>query len=246
MESANGMQHADGYVFISHATPDRAAAESLVTALEALSRPCWIATRDIPVGANFAEEIVRGVRGAAALVVFLSQKSVVSPHVRREVSMAIDMGKSLFPLSMTSEFRCAADLPGDWAYWLSLVQINSYAAAEHAAAMVQSQLSPGTPVQGRPLTVAAEAPGAQSVTGPGTSGCPPTVRRGAPSLDDRIRSALIEVAVSGLRFEIAVERVRRLGVSPDDVARTAYRLREAHLLTFDGDLNPGTVIQLER
>ena len=44
-------------VFISYATPDRAAADRVCAALESAGIPCWIATRDIEPGTIFPATI---------------------------------------------------------------------------------------------------------------------------------------------------------------------------------------------
>lgn len=241
---------ADAGVFVSHATGDRAAAEGLVSALEARGRRCWIATRDIPLGANYAEEIVKGIGGSEAVVVVLSQEAVGSRHVRREVNLGIDMGKPILPLSLEPGIRSAGDLPGDWNYWLGLVQIYAFSDPQQAAAIVDGRMAPAAivkpPVAGpeHPPDMAAAVLAAGPVTAPEGAPAPQTRRRGAPTLDDRIRSTLIQAGASGLTFAIAVQRGRRVGATPEDVEDVAYRLRDGRLLSFDGDLSASTIIRL--
>jgi len=56
---------------VSHASEDAITAEALVAALEATGTRCWISSRDIPVGASYAQEIVTGVKASCGMVVFL-------------------------------------------------------------------------------------------------------------------------------------------------------------------------------
>jgi TolB-like protein/Flp pilus assembly protein TadD len=94
-ESAGGQPSAgepahvpDQPVFISYASQDVAIADAIVEALERHGLKCWIAPRDVKAGALYAEAIVRAISGAKALVVVLSENSIVSPHVGKEVERA--------------------------------------------------------------------------------------------------------------------------------------------------------------
>ena len=49
---------------------------------------CWIAPRDVKAGALYAEAIVRAISDAKALVLVLSENSVASAHVSKEVERA--------------------------------------------------------------------------------------------------------------------------------------------------------------
>ena len=121
------VEHAGGAsvptIFISHATKDASIALGLSNALETEGVNTWIASRDVAVGANYAAEIVRAVRSADYVLVLLSPAGIDSPHVRREVSIAIDAKIPVLPVStdLTGEFM--VDLPVDWTYWLSLAQV---------------------------------------------------------------------------------------------------------------------------
>jgi adenylate cyclase len=75
-------------VFISYASADSAIANALVTALERAGLPCWIAPRDVTPGALYADVIIRAINGAQALVLVLSQNSISSSHVGKEVERA--------------------------------------------------------------------------------------------------------------------------------------------------------------
>jgi TolB-like protein/Flp pilus assembly protein TadD len=77
-----------GTVFVSYASPDAAVATAMVDALERHGVGCWIAPRDVKAGALYADAIVRAISGAKALILVLSESSVGSPHVSKEVERA--------------------------------------------------------------------------------------------------------------------------------------------------------------
>jgi len=74
--------------FISYASPDAAVANAVVRALELNRIKCWIAPRDVPAGAPYADGIIRAINGSKAIVLVLSEHAVSSPHVAKEVERA--------------------------------------------------------------------------------------------------------------------------------------------------------------
>lgn len=113
-------------IVISHANQDADLASSMADALERESLNCWLASRDVPVGSNFAEEIYRAISRADFLLVLLSPESISSPHVKREVNMAIDKGVTLLPVLLGHHSEFMGTLPDDWNYWLSLAQFVTF------------------------------------------------------------------------------------------------------------------------
>ena len=79
---------ASGQIFLSYASSDTAIAEQVCEHLERSGIPCWIAPRDVPAGALYADAIVRAISSAKALVLILSAHSVGSTHVSKEVERA--------------------------------------------------------------------------------------------------------------------------------------------------------------
>ncbi len=84
-------------VFISYSSHDGELAEAFCTELEAAGVPCWIAPRDVEAGA-YGSSIVRGIRGAKALLFIASAHSAASGHVRRELERAVDAGVPIVPI----------------------------------------------------------------------------------------------------------------------------------------------------
>lgn len=85
-------------IFISHANEDADVAKDICAALEASGVTCWIAPRDIVAGADYRSEILRGVGESAALLLLYSPAASRSEHVAREVSLADEGDKPIFPL----------------------------------------------------------------------------------------------------------------------------------------------------
>jgi TIR domain len=75
-------------VFISYATEDRRLADAARRALEENGLRCWYAPRDVPLGIDYEEAIVDGIRGSRLVLLLLSTHSNRSPHVRREIQNA--------------------------------------------------------------------------------------------------------------------------------------------------------------
>jgi hypothetical protein len=111
------------FIMVSHASANLDIAEALADALEAENLNVWLASRDIPIGSNFAEEISRTISAADFLIVLLSPEAISSPHVKREVNLAISLGKKLLPVLHDDGSGIMNNLPHDWNYWLSLAQV---------------------------------------------------------------------------------------------------------------------------
>jgi TolB-like protein/Flp pilus assembly protein TadD len=75
-------------VFISYASQDSAVANSMVETLEKHGVTCWIAPRDVVPGSLYADEIVGAINDTKVVVLVLSQHSIASPHVGKEIERA--------------------------------------------------------------------------------------------------------------------------------------------------------------
>ena len=82
-------------VFLSYASGDAAAAQTVCQFLESHGASCWMAPRDVRPGAQYADAIVRAINDSSALVVVLSASAVASSHVAREVERAGSKQKPL-------------------------------------------------------------------------------------------------------------------------------------------------------
>lgn len=95
----------DHDVIISYATIDKPTADAVCAGLEGSRIRCWIAPRDVPPGDNYAESIVKAIESSRILVLIFSSNANDSPHVLRELSLAVSRGVIIIP------FRIEATLP---------------------------------------------------------------------------------------------------------------------------------------
>ena len=84
-------------VFISYTQPDWDLACELLAHVEAHGIPCWIAGRDVPLGADRAAEIVNAIAATRVMVLVFSANANSSTDVHREVERAFDRGVPLLP-----------------------------------------------------------------------------------------------------------------------------------------------------
>lgn len=84
-------------VFISYSPRDKATADAVCHALEAVGIRCWIAPRDALPGRKYQGSIVRALRECRVMVLVFSAGSNESDHVTREVSIAADLGMPVVP-----------------------------------------------------------------------------------------------------------------------------------------------------
>lgn len=85
------------HVFISYASHDKPCAEAICKDLEARDIQCWIAPRDVPLGADYARSIMEGITEAHAMIVIVSTLSNKSVHVPREVERAVSRNIPVLP-----------------------------------------------------------------------------------------------------------------------------------------------------
>ncbi len=108
---------AAGRVFISFASEDLDLANSILASLEGAGIPCWIAHRDIGLGASYPAAIRAALESSGVILLVLSEAANRSPHVRREVEMAFNARTPILPV------RMSGILPSpDLEYFLSTTQ----------------------------------------------------------------------------------------------------------------------------
>jgi hypothetical protein len=101
-------------VFISYASADKVAADSICTTLERGGIACWVAPRDVTPGMFYADAIVQAINSAQILIVALSVNSVGSQHVLREVERASSKRRPLVAFRLDT-----TPLPTGLEYFLS-------------------------------------------------------------------------------------------------------------------------------
>ncbi len=84
-------------VFISYSSKNSAAAQAICHQLEDNNIKCWMAPRDIPVGAKYASVITQAIKECKAVVLVFSEYSAVSPWVESEINIAFSNRKPIVP-----------------------------------------------------------------------------------------------------------------------------------------------------
>src|SRR3984957_8616558 len=101
-------------VFISYASHDAAVANAVVEILERHGITCWVAPRDVVPGSLYADEIVGAINDAKLVVLILSEHSIASPHVGKEIERASSKRRRIISLHIDS-----APLTRAFEYFLS-------------------------------------------------------------------------------------------------------------------------------
>jgi len=100
-------------VFISYPSSDKAVADAICSSLEQKGIRCWIAPRDVVPGREWAAAIVEAIAACRVMVLVVSQATVHSAHVAREVERATDREVVIVPFRV-----CDAKLSGSLEYFL--------------------------------------------------------------------------------------------------------------------------------
>jgi TolB-like protein/tetratricopeptide (TPR) repeat protein len=117
------------HVFISYASPDVAVADAIVAALERQGLKCWIAPRDVIPGSLYADGIVRAITGAKVFALVLSEHSIASSHVGKEIERASSNRRPIIALRID-----LAPLTPAFQYFLSESQWITVGAGDTEAA----------------------------------------------------------------------------------------------------------------
>lgn len=89
-----------GHAFISHHSSQYEAAKRIKAALAEAGIHGWLAPDDVDPGSAFDVQILRAIKDASVLVLLLCGQSDRSRHVKREVMLADDAGKPVFPVRL--------------------------------------------------------------------------------------------------------------------------------------------------
>jgi TolB-like protein/Tfp pilus assembly protein PilF len=141
-------------VFLSYASQDAEIAKTVCESLEAQGTRCWMAPRDVKPGAQYADEIVRAITEAKALILVMSASAVASAHVGREVERAASKRKQIIvfkvdgaPLSASLEYFLSQS------QWIDVPALGMKAAlAKLAEATGDVSPSAGVPTTPRPVS----------------------------------------------------------------------------------------------
>ena len=141
--------------FVSYAAADKATADTLTAWLEERGIRCWIAPRDVPAGALYADAIVRGINEAPALVLLLSRNATGSSHVGKELERASSKSKQIIAVRLDD-----APLTPAFEYFLSESQWVDVPAEGRDAGFARVAEALGDPAAPRSRPAVAAAPAA--------------------------------------------------------------------------------------
>lgn len=111
-----------GFVFISYSRQDTSTVDQIVSRLKADGFDVWIDRANIKGGDLWTVAIVEAIDTAESFVLMLSPSSTASDNVRKEVQLAQDAKRKLFPLLIA-----AVTLPPQFRYQLAGIQLIDYA-----------------------------------------------------------------------------------------------------------------------
>ncbi|MBI5853245.1 MAG: toll/interleukin-1 receptor domain-containing protein [Planctomycetes bacterium] len=141
-------------VFLSYATPDKTVADMACAVLEREGVRVWIAPRDVLAGADYPAQLTAAIESANVLVAVWSEHFDASQHTKREVEIAVSLGKHVLPLRI-------ADVPMDASsrylfagkHWLDAITPPIEAHLARLASTVKALLGqdpqPATPLPAR-------------------------------------------------------------------------------------------------
>ncbi len=194
-------------VFISYTTHDKPTADAICHTLEAQGVRCWVAPRDIQLGDNYAETIIKAINGAKLMVLVFSSSTNSSRHVGNEVERAFNRGVPVIPFRIedtqaTGALEYFLSMP----HWLDAftppLQQHLNSLADAVRGLLASR-------DGQP-TAAAVAPAPQPIA---AAPVPP------PQQQSQKRSLRVPLALAGVAVVVAVigfAAVQLRGSKPDD------------------------------
>ncbi|NOH02768.1 MAG: TIR domain-containing protein [Chloroflexi bacterium] len=86
------------HIYISYSRKDLEFSEKIVSALAVNAIETWIDWKSIPKGAEWEQEIYRGIEGADAFLLLMSPDSVKSEIIRQEIEHAVKNDKRFIPI----------------------------------------------------------------------------------------------------------------------------------------------------
>ena len=87
-------------LFISYSSKDKSTVDEIIDRLKDSKLPIWICGDNISSGADYTKEIPKAVKSSKALVFVMSKNSVASKHALKELSLALNHNKPIFPINI--------------------------------------------------------------------------------------------------------------------------------------------------
>jgi hypothetical protein len=100
-------------VFVSYSSRDTERVLEIADKLTAAGVSLWLDRKRIDGGANYGEEIVRGIQGCKVLMLMCSDASLRSRNVKQEIQVAWKYGRPYLPVLLD-----ATHFPEQLEYWL--------------------------------------------------------------------------------------------------------------------------------
>ena len=104
-------------IFCSYSRRDSPFAERIVKFVSSRGYPVWMDQSGIDGASIWTESIVEAIDESSAVILLVSSHSVNSPHVLKEISLAMEKNKVVFPLIIEK-----TDLPRTFQYLLAGIQ----------------------------------------------------------------------------------------------------------------------------
>lgn len=121
-------QGTEDYVFLSYSSKEPEQVKLVLEALEENNIKCWKAPRSIPPGSDYTIEIFDAIAGCKVFVLMLSENSMGSKWVPRELDIAINNNKIIIPFHIDE-----SQMDGRFAFYLCNVQkIDAYKKVKQA------------------------------------------------------------------------------------------------------------------
>src|ERR1051325_5885276 len=112
------MEHS---IFISYSRDDEKEARHLLALLRKEGYTVWI-DQEALVGASiWSDEIVQNIKNCQLFIMMLSESSVASPSVAKEIALAAEYGKVILPVELGN-----VQLPERFEYALAGIQYVSF------------------------------------------------------------------------------------------------------------------------
>lgn len=114
---------ANSHVFISYSSQDKKIARQIHGELIELGLNPWISELNTAPGTNYAQVIQEVIENSLAVVLLITNDSLKSDQVQREVNLSVSNKKHLIPVNMSGRTDILKSAPSGWEYWLGIVQM---------------------------------------------------------------------------------------------------------------------------
>lgn len=125
-----------GYAFMSYSSRNVHVTDELRSILNKNGIDTWMAPDDIPVGSRYAEVINKAIKNCACLVLLLTEESMASQWVAKEVERAINYNKTIIPIKLED-----VTLNDEFELYISTDQILSVDSTDEKSAQIQRLIS---------------------------------------------------------------------------------------------------------